>query len=218
MRNSWLAFLAVAVAFGQAGTRPKGSPEEYPVHAQDGTTGIGAEFMVHSFSGGEEMYLAKDYLVVEVALFPAKGQAIEVNAAAFWLVVNGRKPGLGAQAPSAVAASLARPEWHNGPHVEMAGGLGNAQVVLGRPPHSSIPGNRDPTAPGPDGPPAPKDDPNGGEARPRPTPAALVVETALPPGPRKGPVSGFLYFAFTGKTSSIKSLELIYNSTVLRLR
>jgi hypothetical protein len=56
------------------------------------------------------------------------------------------------------------------------------------------------------------------EARPRPTAGALVVETALPLGPQKWPVSGFLYFAFTGKTSSIKSLELIYNSTVLRLR
>lgn len=37
-------------------------------------------------------------------------------------------------------------------------------------------------------------------------------------GRQKWPVGGFLYFVFTGKTSSIKSLELICNSTALRLR
>jgi hypothetical protein len=31
-------------------------------------------------------------------------------------------------------------------------------------------------------------------------------------------VSGFLYFPFTGKTSSIKSLELIWQGASLKLR
>jgi hypothetical protein len=34
----------------------------------------------------------------------------------------------------------------------------------------------------------------------------------------RGAVSGFLYFAYQGKTSSIKSLELMYEAAVLKLR
>jgi hypothetical protein len=50
------------------------------------------------------------------------------------------------------------------------------------------------------------------------TPQELLVQTALPVDPHRGPVSGFLYFPFTGKTSSIKSLELIWQGASLKLR
>lgn len=49
-------------------------------------------------------------------------------------------------------------------------------------------------------------------------PEELVVQTALPEGSRRGPVSGYLYFAYKGKTASIKTLELLYEDAVLRLR
>ena len=71
--------IAASCAFAQ-GTEPKPKPEDYPVHGQarvEGkTVGIGAEFMVHSFSRGEESYIASDFLVVEVALFPPRGEGI----------------------------------------------------------------------------------------------------------------------------------------------
>ena len=57
------------------GTQTKTSAGEYPVHATSGSLAIGAEYMVHSFGSGEQMYLAENYLVVEVALFPPKGRA-----------------------------------------------------------------------------------------------------------------------------------------------
>ena len=56
----------------QIGTRPKASEQEYPAHSKLEGLGIGAEYLVHSFSSGNEMFIAKEYLVVEVALFPAK--------------------------------------------------------------------------------------------------------------------------------------------------
>ena len=74
----YLVFLAFALAaraqgppgmgIGAEGTRPKASAAEYPVRAQSGNLAIGAEYMVHSFGSGERMYLAENYLVVEVAL------------------------------------------------------------------------------------------------------------------------------------------------------
>jgi len=53
-----------------------------------GNVGVGAEFMVHSFSGGGQTFIAKDYLVVEVALFPAKGDLLIVNPDQFRLRLN----------------------------------------------------------------------------------------------------------------------------------
>jgi len=55
----------------QYGTAPKASEQEYPVRAKLEKLSIGAEYLVHSFSSGRQMFIAKDYLVVEVALFPA---------------------------------------------------------------------------------------------------------------------------------------------------
>src|SRR5579872_2770761 len=105
----WILSLAT-VAFAQPGTEPKPSAADYPVHAMDGETGIGAEYTVHSFSHGEAYYIAKDYLVVEVALFPAAGKTIDVHAIEFSLRINGRKQALIPGSPEMVAASLSHPE------------------------------------------------------------------------------------------------------------
>ena len=46
----------------------------------------------------------------------------------------------------------------------------------------------------------------------------LLMKTALPEGPHKGPVSGFVYFPWRGKVSTIKSIELVYDDVTIRLR
>ena len=61
------------VLAAQYGTHPKPSERDYPAHLNVEKFSLGAEFMVHSFSNGRDSYIAKDYLVVEVALFPVKG-------------------------------------------------------------------------------------------------------------------------------------------------
>src|SRR5271169_6578688 len=86
----WLLLFSVGAALGQ-GTQTKPKAKDYEVHASTRTADIGAEYMVHSFSRGDRAYLAKDYLVVEVALFPPKGETIEVQNANFSLRINGRK-------------------------------------------------------------------------------------------------------------------------------
>src|SRR5512141_98224 len=96
----YLVFLAGALAaYAQGspgmtipaeGTTPKASAAEYPVHARSGNLAIGAEYLVHSFGSGEQMYLAENYLVVEVALFPAKGESVTAGAGKFALRVNGK--------------------------------------------------------------------------------------------------------------------------------
>src|ERR1019366_1926194 len=93
-----LPALALTLA-AQYGTTPKASAQDYPVRAKLENLSIGAE-----------------YLVAEVALFPANGQSLLVNAGHFTLRVNGRKQALSPQAPEFVANSLKYPETSSGLH------------------------------------------------------------------------------------------------------
>ena len=81
-------------------------------------------------------------------------------------------------------------------------------MILGRPvPVERFPG--DPTARRRLPPRAPEpEDRSGAEKTPEPKAEEVVVETALPEGTQRLPVSGYLYFAYKGK---VKSVELIYD-------
>lgn len=215
MRSILLVWTA-GLAFAQ-GTPPKATPEEYPVHAAVGDVAVGAEFMVHSFSRGEQMFIAQDYLVVEVALFPPKGETVLVEPGKFGLRVNGKKSVLSPEAPAMVAASLNHPEWQQRPRAEAGIGMGGIGAGTGTPRQTApFPGG--PQSRGPQPPRAPDAGNPAGVEREPVRPEELLAETALPGGVHRGPVSGFLYFAYKGKVSSIKSLDLLYGSTVLKLR
>jgi hypothetical protein len=193
---------------GQDGTLPKSSAQDYPAHATLDKLSIGAEYLVHSFSRGREMYVAKDYLVVEVALYPTAGGSLQVNSAQFSLRVNGRKQALLPQAPEFVAASLKFPDTSGGLHsVETVG-----PVVFGEPrPVERFPG--DPNArTGPAPPQIPEDNPGGIEKQAPVKPEELVIVTALQDGEIRKPASGFLYFPYRGKASRVRSLELVFAS------
>jgi hypothetical protein len=214
-----LLLLSATVVFAQSGTDPKSKAEDYEVHGQSKYTDIGAEFMVHSFSGQGTMYIAKDYLVVEVALFPVKGGIITVSGSQFALRVNGKK--IAPAPPRIVSQSLQHPDWQTGPHLEGGAGLGNTGVILGRPRPTQVPPSgpgepqsRVPTQPRVPGPGIPDDI----QSEPRLPAHELLAKTALPEGPFRGPVSGFLYFPYKGKTSSIKALELLYEDAVIKLQ
>ena len=216
----WLLLLSFAdLAFAQ-GTTPKPNAEAYDVHAQAGKLALGAEFMVHSFGAGEQTFIAEDYLVVEVALFAPKGESVDVEPGKFALRFNGKKTVLFAQSPSMVAASLNHPEWRyqQGRGATADLGVGGVNVGLGHPGETSpFPGAPQSRLPAP--PRAPDAGTPGGLDPKEPVkPEEVLVQTALPVGVHKGPVSGFLFFAWRGKTSSIKTLELLWNDIVLKLR
>lgn len=211
----WIFLLCcAAAALAQGGTDPKAKPEDYEVHGRSKDVSIGAEFMVHSFSGQGQTYIARDFLVVEVALYPPKGQTLDLKDGSFALRINGKKQTLAPAAPQLVAATLQHPEWRSGPRLEGLGGLGNGGVILGRPLPPQVPGGPPNPAPLP----SPADNPSGIDSEPRVTAVELVIQTALPEGPHRRTVSGFLYFPYKGKISSIKSLELLYEDAALQLR
>jgi hypothetical protein len=202
------------------GTEPKAKAEDYEAHGRSGTVEIGAEFMVRGFSRGNAMYIANDYVTVDVALYAPKGESVEIGYLDFQLRINGKKQTLLAQNPYMVAASVAHPEWQSErPGVEATAGAGNGGVILGGPPRTPFPTGDPPGSAGPTIPRVPKPDPPEGiEAQPVKTAAEIAVEAALPEGKNRTPVSGFLYFSYTGRNKSIKQVELLYRDAVLKLR
>ena len=201
------------------GTRPKASAAQYPVQAESGNLAIGAEYMAHSFGSGEQMYLAENYLVVEVALFPPKGEGITADAGKFALRLNGKKTLVYAQNPPMVASNLNRRDWEAPRGVAAGLGVGGVNIGLGNPP------GRDPVSGAPEGrrlpnPPRAPDAgvPGGGEPRQREQPEELLIRTALPEDPHHGPVSGFLYFPYEGKARGLKSIDLLFQDAVMKLK
>src|SRR4051794_29257001 len=70
------------------------------------------------------MFLARDYLVVEVALFPVKDQPVVVQANQFHLRVNGKKDQvLSPVAPEFVASSLHPTDFSRIPDDQLNGGM-----------------------------------------------------------------------------------------------
>src|SRR5215831_5693975 len=127
----WLPWFCCAALAGAQGSDPKPKAEDYELHAKTGHVSVGAEFMENSFSGQGQTFIVKDYLVVEVALYPEKGTSVHADPAAFGLRVNGNQRTLPSQPATAVVTSLQRPEWRGGPRLEGAAGVGG--VILGTP-------------------------------------------------------------------------------------
>jgi hypothetical protein len=208
--------LALALVFApwlSAQTEHKDKASDYPVHATAGRISIGADYLIHSIPAGDQTLLAKDYLVVEVAVFPAVAEPVSIDGNTFKLRLNRQKFLLTSIAPGFVAASLKYPDWEQHPAAEVSAGMGDAGVTLGRPQAAGrFPGdptgtqNRLPTPPR-----APTTEEQNGIQRERPeTVDEIIARTALVEGPADHPVSGFLYFPYKGKIKSLKSVDLIY--------
>jgi hypothetical protein len=213
----WIAMgLFAALAMAQ-GTKPKPSPTDYDVHGHAGPLDIGAEYMVHSYSAGDQMFLVEKYLVVEVALYPLmKDAPVQVDLGKFSLRLN-HKTMIAPDSAAQAAASLKRSSWDAQRTRGMTGGIGigGIGIPIGQP--QPVPGGpQDRRLPAPRR--APESDPPGGIERRTVSAEEILLETALPEGPHKGAVSGFVFFPFTGKTASIKSLELEYGSATLKLK
>jgi hypothetical protein len=206
------AFGMCAIALAScalAGTAPKTKPGDYPVQARVGDVEIAAAYLVHTLPAEGANFLVPDYLVVEIAIYPPKSEAVAVAAGQFRLRMNGKKEA-SADTPEMVAMSLKYPDWEgrHGPEPQVALG----PVILGR----TQPGERFPGDPGPNigqgpkPPTVPMDQPRDANRPPPQTAAEAAVALAFPDCPCLRPVSGYLYFRYDGKVKSIRSLDLIW--------
>jgi hypothetical protein len=187
----------LAVVTANGGTEPKKSAQSYPAHAVAGALEVGAEYLVRSIPA-EGSPIAGDYLVVEVGLFPARGEAVEARSESFRLRINGESYGTRPASASAVAAELKNPRWNSAP--------GLTEPV--RPQQERFPGDPSARRRVPDAPRAPQDETL--QKKPQKPDWEWATELALSEATAKGPVSGLLYFPYKGSAKKIKTLWLDY--------
>ena len=209
------AFLVLVSALHGQGTVTREKPADYPVRAELPKMQLAAEYLVHSMPTPKGVIFVQDYLVMEVAAYPkGKPSLLTWTSGEFTLKINGRGHAMYSQSPGMVAASLKYPDWQQRPTATVEAGVGDGSVSIGRPPAvGRFPG--DPTGsqriPRPR---APEPESPTGETAPPEMPIGETCQRlALPDGAIAGPVSGYLFFPYSGKIKAIRSLELLYEGS-----
>jgi len=180
---------------------------DYPAHVSLAGMEIGAEYLVHSIPGESGFYIAKEYLVVDVGVFSTTHEGVAVKNDQFSLRINDGKLVLSPAAPGTVAGALKYPDWEN----QRAATAQAGPVIYGTPsPVGRFPGDQ--RAP----PPVPRPvedppDPSGSETRAPKSIDESIAGIALSEGPTNKTAKGCLFFRFTGKMKSIRSLDLVYD-------
>jgi hypothetical protein len=204
--------LAIGLVLPAQDSPPRSKASDYPAHVQLPRFELGAEYLVHNIPAEKGEYWAKEYLVVELAVFPSTREGVRISANQFVLRINGKKTVLLSDSPGTVAAALKYPDWEARPNLTASAGIGDAGVVLGAPPATArFPGDNRGVATRP----IPKDpgdqDTYGLRQDTGPPIEQAIAVAALPEGQVDRPVKGCLFFRFSGKIKSIRSLDLIYD-------
>jgi hypothetical protein len=188
---------------------PRKSARDYPAHVETAAAEIGVDYLVHSYAAEGQMYFTKDYLVFEVAVYPR--MPMELGPGSFQLRINNAKRLIQPASAEFVAASLRNPDWVQRPHAELGAGVGDTGVVLGAPPAvGRFPGDPTGGARYPRPPRAPED-PHKPE-KPVQDGAQVALDTALQTGRIMRPVSGNIYFEYSGNIKKLKTLSLIFHT------
>ena len=172
---------------------PRPKPTDYPSHAENPQLAIGAEYLVHSFSNGAQMFTAPQYLVVDTAVYPHGPLDVKLNQFSLRLTlqVKSRQPDqtvvLRADAPALVAYTIGSSMNSLPPELRQA------------------PGQRQPSPR-----PSDQDAPMDPSVSAPEDVAGVVTRMSLPEQVIHSGQAGYLYFPFSGPTKKIKALDLIY--------
>ena len=175
------------------GLPPRATPGDYQSQAQAGAVTIAAEFTGHSLPTLDGPLTTEDYVAVETAVFGPVSAQLKISAADFSLRLNGKKTPVPSQPYGLIVSSLKDPEWvpPEPPASKSKSSIGGGGQ-----------GQGDSNAP-----PAPV-------KIPIPVQRAMaqrVQRASLPEGDRALPQSGLIFFPYRGKTTSLQSIELIYD-------
>ncbi len=193
-------------------TVPRAAPSDYPAQSSTPELTLAGEYYGRSAPAGKSTIFTGHYLVVEVAVYPAKGLAAMVSPSELRLFINHAKTGLPPQSSSVVAGTLKYYGYEYGER-GLDVGVGAGPIFVPSQPRQgpSFPGDPTdrqrtrPTAPGPG------DDPNGEPRQWKSVPddpSEVLPGLDLEPGETSRPVSGCLYFFWKAHTKKIRNMEL----------
>jgi hypothetical protein len=206
-----IILLALCLAPDALGLDARPSPADYPMQASTKDMKLGVEYMVRSFLADHTSFSIDDYLLVEIGVFPDREAALDLRR--FILRING-KTLLHSQTPGMVAASVKYPDWRIKPSVEAGVMRGDGRaVIVGRNPQVQ----RWPGDPRQSPAPPERNSPVAAEKEPIDY-AHLINRSALPEGKFNKPLAGFAFFPYDGKLKSIRTVELLIDDQVLKLR
>jgi len=173
------------------GLPPRAAPSEYQAQAKAGAVTIAAEFAGHSVPKLEGPLNTEDFVVVETAFFGPPGAKLVLSTGDFTLRINGKKGKLDSVPFGMVTSSLKDPEWQP-PEQKDAdkpskSGLSTGQGGDNTPPVIHVP------------------------LELRRAMAQYLQKASLPEGDRGLPQAGLIYFRYSGRVKSIRSIELIYS-------
>jgi hypothetical protein len=151
---------------------------------------------------------ARDYLVVEVAFFAPPSTKVEIRNGQFALKVNGER--LLPQSSGLVTVKYRVPEMREQrARLETEAQVGPVIVATGRDPvQPRFPGDNNPANVPPLAPTTPEDTLHAPV-----DPVHALNDAALPEGAHATPISGYLFFAYSGKLKRIKHVELEWTDT-----
>jgi len=187
-------FLLCALVYGRDGLPARSSADAYPAKGEINGLVVAAEAMDPEQVRNEfSTPLVPDYQVLEVALYPAKGSAVDIAGLDFAIRVDGRL--IRPAAPRTIAARNQKKANNRGrdialwPSVGVSTGTYGTGVGVGV---ATGPGGRPPMSTGQD----------------RRVMETELDDRGLPEGEADKPVAGYLYFP-VGQTKAT-SIELVY--------
>jgi hypothetical protein len=201
MRKLFCIVLGAGLCFAQAAAPskegrneprnlpPRATPADYQAQAKAGSVIVAADFGGHGVPTSDGIYSTEDYIIVEVGLFGPAGSKLNVSYRDFSLRINGKKQAQPAQPYEGAFGSLKDPEW--------------VPPVAPEKSKTSLGGGGNPGDPPPAAPKMPMELRLAMEQK--------VKKAAIPDGERALPMAGLLFFQHGGKTSGLKSIELVYD-------
>lgn len=210
-RIFWLSAALFSLAARADRLPPRKDASEYPRFKQFERFTLAVEYCGRTATGERGAYFVDDYVLIDVAVYPAKGRTASLRREDFTLSVNG-KDSVSPHAPGTVATTIRDPHYDRRGKLDTTVSAG--PVIFGPP-------RRGPRFPGdpaetqgrlPAPPRVPEQDRSGIEREPAETDLRAVEEQAMPEGKTEQPARGYVYFPYRGKLGKIKTLVLVYQS------
>ena len=174
---------------------------DYPAHAKARDLDLGARYLPHGLPPGAPISAGKDFLVLEVGIFPGAKSPVTLSKNQFTLNVDGKELPAVAPQPDSPEASIT-PQRDSNTRNKNAQLGGAPQFDRSRTSQETETLPRHPIS-------LRSDSATTGDSAPK---------TALPEGLTSKPVSGYLFFHFVGDLNSVRSIELVYSSSGTKTR